>query len=253
MAWGWLAHGLRTTTILAASLGATIAEANLVTNGSFETTAAFPATDNYLPVTNGAVIPGWSSSYFGGEAVVRPKWASAACVLCAPAPAAFTFAGPLPASSPDGGNFVFSDANFLNSALKQTLTGLTINKVYTLKFYQALAQPHFFTPGYGTLGPISAQWQVSLFGTQFAPTLTANGATATISPWTLQTMSFTATATSGVLSFLAVGTGDPPTIMLDGISLAAAIPEPATWAMLLIGFLATGVVHRSRRGQQVAG
>ena len=246
-------RGLCALTFTFVSLLASTAEANLVTNGSFETTAAFPTTDNYLPITSAAVVPGWASSYFGGEAVVRPKWATDACVLCAPAPPAFTFTGPLPASSPDGGNFVFSDANFLNSALTQTISGLTVNTVYKLKFYQALSEPFFFTPGYGTPGPISAQWSVSLFGTQLAPALTANGATGVISPWTLQTLTFTATSTSTVLSFLAVGTGDPPTIMLDGVSLTAAVPEPQTWALLALGFAVGGVIYRRQRWHRVAG
>ncbi|MGL4541044.1 MAG: PEP-CTERM sorting domain-containing protein [Polymorphobacter sp.] len=230
---------------------ASAAQANLVSNGSFETTAAFPVVDNYIAVTNGAVVPGWASSYFGGEAVVRPKWFSAGCVLCPTAFQAFNFSGPLPASSPDGGNFIFSDANFLNSALTQTITGLTVNGVYKLTFYQALSQPIFFNTGLGTPGPISAQWSVSLFGTQLAPALTANGATGAISPWTQQTMTFTATSTTGVLSFLAFGSGDPPTILLDGVNLSA-VPEPKTWAMMMIGLFAMGIVYRRQRWRQLA-
>jgi hypothetical protein len=78
--------------------------------------------------------------------------------------------------------------------------------------------------------------------------LTANGATPSISPWTQETMYFTATSSSAVLSFLAVGTGDPPTIMLDGVTLAG-VPEPSTWAMLLGGFGLIGLLQRRRRQQ----
>lgn len=227
------------------------AQANLVTNGSFETTAAFTGTDNSIAVTNGAVIPGWASSYYGGEAVVRPQWLADGCVVCAPSFFQYTFGGPLPASSPDGGNFLFSDANYLNSAITQTVSGFTVNQVYQLKFYQALAQPLFVNP-LGTPGPIAAQWTVSLFGTQLAPALTADGATGTISPWKLQTMNFTATSTSTVLSFLAIGSGDPPTIMLDGVTLSA-VPEPETWALMLAGFLGVGLIYRRNRWRQLAG
>jgi len=245
-------HALRFAATATALLMAGAAQANLVTNGSFETTSAFPATDNFIAVTNASVIPGWASSYYGGEAVVRPKWLADGCVLCPTAFQAFTFTGPLPASSPDGGNFVFSDANFLNSALTQTISGLTINQVYNLKFYQALSQPYFFNPGLGTPGPIAAQWTVSLFGSQLAPALTANGATGAISPWSLQSMNFTATSTTAVLSFLAIGVGDPPTLMLDGVSLSA-VPEPQSWGMMITGLFALGIIARRSRQRQVTG
>ena len=53
-------------------------------------------------------------------------------------------------TSPDGGNFVFSDGDFMNSAITQTLTGLTPNTTYQLNFWQALAQdkePNITDPG----------------------------------------------------------------------------------------------------------
>jgi len=247
----FMKFSLRVVCGISISSIAVSSNANLVTNGSFEATSAFPATDNYIPVTGATVIPGWASSYYGGEAVVRPKWLADGCVFCSPNFQEFTFSGPLPASSPDGGNFIFSDANFLNSPITQTISGLTINKVYNLKFYQALSQPLFASPGLGTPGAISAEWSVSFFGTQSGGILTANGATGSISPWSLQSLNFTATATSGVLSFLAIGGGDPPTIMLDGVSLQA-VPEPGTWLMMLVGFLAVGGVYRRNRWRYVA-
>jgi hypothetical protein len=44
-----------------------------------------------------------------------------------------------------------------------------------------------------------------------------------------QTMNFTADNTSDLLSFFAVGTpnGEPPFVLLDGVSLNADTPEPA--------------------------
>lgn len=40
--------------------------------------------------------------------------------------------------------------------------------------------------------------------------------------------------------------------VLDNVSLSAAVPEPATWAMMLMGFAATGVLLRSNRRRAVA-
>jgi hypothetical protein len=65
-------------------------------------------------------------------------------------------------------------------------------------------------------------------------------------------MTFTASSTSQILSFLAVGTptGLPPVSLLDGVSLVdstvPAVPEPSSWAMLLAGVGAMGFMLRKR-------
>jgi hypothetical protein len=50
-----------------------------------------------------------------------------------------------------------------------------------------------------------------------------------------------------VLTFLAVGTpgGAPPISFLDGVSLTA-VPEPASWALMLAGFGLVGLAARRR-------
>ena len=66
-----------------------------------------------------------------------------------------------------------------------------------------------------------------------------------------QTVSFTA-PTTGLYEFRAEvdnvhDSGNPSTLRIDGI--ASAVPEPATWAMMLIGFAAVGFTayRRSRK------
>jgi len=78
------------------------------------------------------------------------------------------------------------------------------------------------------------------------------------SSWVAQTMTFTATAASETLSFFATGSnGQPPFLLLDGISLTqntsggTSVPEPGSIALLgagLVGFMA---IRRSRKNAAV--
>ncbi|MBN8808643.1 MAG: PEPxxWA-CTERM sorting domain-containing protein [Sphingomonas sp.] len=63
------------------------------------------------------------------------------------------------------------------------------------------------------------------------------------------TQNFVAGGTSQTLSFLSNGTpnGLPPVALLDNVSLTAAVPEPASWALMIVGFGAMGYSLRRRR------
>jgi len=147
----------------------------------------------------------------------------------------------LPASSPDGGNYIAADGAYEVGAISQTLSGLTIGDTYVLTFYYAGAQQSGFT------GPNTEGWQVSFTGdaTQDTPILsnTSEGFTG----WKTETMNFIATSASPVLSFLAVGTpnGEPPFTLLDGVSMVQA-PEPATSALIGLGLLAIPLARHLR-------
>jgi hypothetical protein len=66
--------------------------------------------------------------------------------------------------------------------------------------------------------------------------------------WNAAHFQFQAQSTSQVLSFLSIGTpgGLPPIALLDGVSLSI-VPEPSTWAMMLLGFGGIGAIIRRRR------
>jgi hypothetical protein len=138
-------------------------------------------------------------------------------------------------ASPDGGNFIADDGAYHSAPIQQTITGLTIGDSYTLSFYWAAAQQEGFT------GATTEQWQVSLGGVEQS-TSVYDLASESFSGWMTQTFTYTANATSEVLSFLAAGTptspSEPPFVLLDGVSLTDnnnSVPEPGTMTLLLVG------------------
>jgi len=209
--------------------------ANLIQNGSFEISTATTTTQ-----FQSAGVANWTNSNIG-EALVFPSWYTNGYLF-----PNVGLAGNFPQTSPDGGNFVFSDSDFMTSPIQQTVNGLIVGHNYTLTFYDALDQDtetNITVPG-----PTSAYWQVT-FGTQAQNTSTmySDGSVPNFTNWSLQSMSFKATSVSQVLSFFAVGVGDPPLAMLDGVSLEdATAPEPAAIA-LVAGGLALSAWRIRRR------
>jgi hypothetical protein len=151
------------------------------------------------------------------------------------------------ANSPDGGNFVADDGEVgFGAPFWQTINGLVPGTLYTLSFDQAAAQQ------LGSSGPTTEQWEVT-FGSSTQDSALMSTPSQGFSPWNLQTMTFEATSTSEVLTFLAVGTpyGAPPVSLIDGISLTPT-PEPSSLylaftTVLILGFGANYKVRRKRR------
>jgi hypothetical protein len=143
----------------------------------------------------------------------------------------------LPASSPDGGNYVAADGAFEIGAITQTVNGLIVGNSYNLSFFWAAAQQSGFN------GATTEQWKVSLGG-QEEDTPVLNNANHGFTGLKLETFSYTATATSEVLSFLSVGTpnGVPPFALLDGVSLTT--PEPGTCTLIGIGLLGIPIARK---------
>jgi hypothetical protein len=205
--------------------------ANLVTNGSFEASTGKTTFQNH--------VPGWT----GGANLTfldAPGTADDGSYLS-------VYSG-FPNHSPDGGNFVEADGDpSYSGAISQAINGLIAGQSYKVTFYQAAGQQAGFT------GPTTEQWAVSLGGdTQTSSTFSL--AQAATGDWQKQTMTFKATGASEVLSFLAQGTpnGAPPISFLDGVSLTAAVPEPATWSLMIVGLGLMGGALRRRRTMSVA-
>lgn len=248
-----------TTRLLGASMllfalsGSAQAAINLVQNGGFEDTVL--TTSTQITTTN---VAHWSNSvvfgyngyynllYFPGQA--GPTGVGAFIPDNGGIPNNFKLWAV--SNSPDGGNFLAADGgDLVRSAITQTIEGLTKGHKYSLTFDWAGAQ-ELYTDGANT-----EQWQVSL-GSETHSTTQYNNPAHGYSGWMAASMEFTATGASEVLSFLSIGgpTYQPPMVLLDGVSLTDqtappvdAVPEPATWAMLVVGMGVVGAAVRRRR------
>lgn len=147
----------------------------------------------------------------------------------------------LPATSPTGGYYIAQDSDFQQSAIYQTINGLTPGDSYTVSFWWAAAQQYTFD------GANSSQWQVSL-GSQTQSTALESIPSHGFSGWMYQSFSYTATSSSEVLSFFANGSPPvPPFALLDGVTLNAnsSVPEPGTITLMATGLM--GVIGAVRR------
>jgi hypothetical protein len=213
-----------------ALLSCSTARANLVTNGNFNLYGGSAPKNDFVYVQP----TDWTGSglYDFGVEVDAPGTADNVSDPGIPV------YGPFPAHGPSGNNnFIEADGDPSYSfSFNQTISSLTVGQNYNVSFNQAAGQQS------GNLvGPTTEQWKVSLgSSTQFSSLMsTPQGG---VFPWESQTLTFNASSTSEVLSFLAVGTpsGAPPMVFLDGVDMEASVPEPS--ALLLLAGVGTLMV-----------
>jgi hypothetical protein len=139
------------------------------------------------------------------------------------------------------GNFLAADGAFEVVPIQQTITGLTVGTDYSVTFDWAGAQQHGYTSA------TSEEWLVSLGGQTESTGVVQNGAKG-FTGWMTEDMTFEATSTSEVLSFLSVGTpnGQPPFSLLADVSMLA-VPEPGSLAMVGAGALGMLAMRRRKR------
>ena len=230
--------------------GAASAATNLATNGSFETVNLLSNGElGYNTNVTGWTVKAPPLSYFfiyaPGTADTTGSVGQAGTVkVWGPGDGS---ANGL-TTSPDGGNFIAADPSYRSSAITQTINGLTKGNIYTVTFDYAGAQQ------LGRTGPTTEGWQVGFGGDAPQTTAVLSNVNKGFTGWQTATLKFKADGASDVLSFLAVGgpsSSLPPFALLDGVSVTS-VPEPATWAVMLVGFGGIGSAIRSRRRRPVA-
>lgn len=249
------AAGALAALALSAGVASTsLAQVNLVQNGGFELT------------NGGGTVPGYGTPGYGSPPLVLTDWSNSGynflfnetnaatgvygsdglLALWAPGNGSFNGLG----ASPDGGNFWAADGAYQQGPLSQTINGLTVGHTYALSFYYGGAQQLNFN------GATTEAFSVSL-GADTQNTTVLNNASHGFTGWMSQTFDYTASSTSEVLSFLAVGTpnGVPPFTLLDGVTLydtspppppSPSTPEPGSVASLCAGAFVIGSAIRRR-------
>jgi hypothetical protein len=194
------------------------ASAAIVTNGSFETIT------NFVPDVNDTMSLDPGSTAMTGWTVVNGTLA---------------WIGPTNPfnglTAQNGGYFLdltgYHD-NVPYGGVSQTIA-TTAGGHYALTFYLGSSAQ------YGVPDSITAS-AGSASGTFTSTDPTSNNA------WQLETLLFTATGPSTLISL--VGNSGNQYIGLDNVAVEA-VPEPSTWAMLIVGFLGVGVMAYRRNNK----
>ncbi|MDB5578010.1 MAG: sorting protein [Bradyrhizobium sp.] len=211
-----LSYALAVGLACATMVSATAASAATVVTESFETGLVPPAIqygpDQAAFYNNNAVGP-----------VVIPNFnfLGYAGVITSGASGVFN-------PAPDGNQTAFIQAyQGGGGEIDWLLTGLTTGQSYRLSFSSA-----------GSLIVPSATFTVGGLGltqTSFTPGTT----------FSTQNLYFTATGTAGQISFVTPGAPGNAASALDSFAISA-VPEPASWALMLLGFGFLGVALRRR-------
>jgi hypothetical protein len=258
---------------LALGLGSAAHAANLVSNGDFNLTTGLgnlsgfsgSEIDPAFGTANG--VNNWVSGSGAGDNVTYNIWfkgdgSEKGGATGTDAKSRWGEVGQRPNASYTGacdlvgcgGAFMVLDGDPVAAGpFAQSIGGLVIGQTYALTFDWAAGELQDRT-GFST-----EQLHVSLGSDTQSTSIYNNTANPLSNPgsfsgWQQVTFNFKATSTTELLSFLSDGAPSnnlPPVAFLDGVSLTM-VPEPATWAMMLVGFGGLGAALRRRRALATA-
>jgi|SRR6185437_11651862 len=204
--------------LLFISAGAVGAKAALLVDGGFDAlTVSNSFYDNYGPV---AGDPHYVNNVFDGAWTITTGNIDLVSQSTWPAQ-----------TSP---NFIDLTGN-TNGAIQQTFA-TTAGDLYNLTFYVSN------NPG-GSPHPAVASVSVGDLST----TVNHDGATADNLNWTLVSETFMALASTSTLTFAEQDDCCNGGVLLDTVSVTAAVPEPSTWAMMIVGFCGIGFLAYRRK------
>ncbi len=228
--------------VAALTIGASAHATQFVVNGDFTT-----LTNGVGQIDNSTVANGWTSgdayNFVMTDGNVGSSGDYGALSLWTQTSAGNGWDG----LAAHGGNFVAMDGAFRTGPVSQTITGLTIGKTYTLSYSYAFGQQNGFD------GETTQHLTTTLGNDYSSVTTDYVNPNHGFSGWTDVTTTIKATTTSETLSFLAYGNIPvPPFALVSNVSLTGAVPEPATWAMMIVGLGGLGAIARRRRSASVA-
>jgi choice-of-anchor C domain-containing protein len=206
-----------------ALIPASASAADLIVNGGFENPYVASSCCSTVP---SASLPGWTIPT-GNVNVVNGTFSSSA------------------------GNLAFEGSQYLDlvgeggvGSLAQSFN-TTVGQAYSLSF----AFSHNLFAG---LSSASASLSVG----DWSDVITHTGGSNADLAWQNYTHSFVATDTTTTLNFTNLTGAGNEGVFLDAVSVNAAginptgaVPEPSTWAMMLLGFGAVGFSLRRRKAQ----
>ena len=241
-------------TVMALAAMVTSAYAQIVTNGGFETTTGTSGNTVSNELSNGsyagAGITGWTTNTpTGAYNIVYVPGSTAANTSYGTGNVTLQGSPATDGGSLASGNFVALDSDFPyptgEAPISQTLS-LISGDTYSLTFsYGADEQV-----GYnGT--PFDTKLNVGIGG---ATTVVDVPSSLVLGTWHTDTIDFTASSASELLSFLANGgpSGIPSFVILDNVVVTnttptpPVIPEPGSLVLLSTGLLGLGSVVRAR-------
>ena len=233
----------------AISAASPVAAQEYVTNGGFESVSNNGQNFQVDPGNPYGTVTGWSTAATPSgnpyNILFHSSIATTGSAVGEYSGTGVEYLHALPTNNAGHGNFMALDGDSaVNGTFLTQLTGLTVGGLYTLSFDWATGQIASRT-GATTEG---LNVQVGSLNLTLAPRSTPSGGS---TPWATVTANFTATGANQTLSFLANGTpsGLPPVALLDNVSVRGAVPEPTSWAMMLIGFGGIGFSMRKRRSR----
>ena len=210
-----------TAVIVASLFGANTLSAQSFTNGSF--TGA---------IANSTVPAGWTA--LEGNVDIMDQNNNVGV------PGLGAFAA-TPSPSPDGGTWVgFARSPLALEKFGQTVAGFSAGQNYTISWYVS----NFGLTAGG--GNFSGQNMIEVLVEGVS--IGTGAMRPAAEGWTLQSLSFVATAPSQAIAFQ-LGSATFSYMGIDGVSISSAsvVPEPGTYALMMTGLVGLGIAVRRRR------